>query len=147
MSRFSLDRKRIWAAVLLTGTSVAASNYYLRLGLFGRYGIDILFFALFVSLLSLGYMLRSTDQVEDRGGSKTERGWSGTRHIVRRRLVDFNFLPMIVCFGLGLGWAKVMTYWGPGMSTWIRMLLLLPALLFVVAGFFFCMRGFWRIRS
>ena len=80
-----------------------------------------------------------------------ERSWSGTRQVVRRKLVallgDFNFIPMIVCFGFGLGWARIMTYWGPGMSPWTRILLLLPALIFVVAGFFFCMRGFWRIRS
>ena len=151
MSRRSIDRKRTWAAVLFVGILVSAGNYYLKLDLFGRYGIDVLFFILFMSLFSLAFMLRSPDQMAGRGSIDMERGGSSIRHIVRRRLVgllgDSNFLKMALCLCLGIVWIKALAHWIPGMSTWIRIVVVLPTLLFVVAGFFFCMRGFWRMRQ
>ena len=94
--------------------------------------------------------MRSTDQMDDRGGVNMKRGWSSFGHVVRRALVgllgDSDFLKMILCFVACFAWAMALTQWGPIVPTWIRIAFALPLFLFMAAGFFFAMRGFWRMR-
>jgi len=150
MNRHSFHR--IWAHILLVSILVSAGNYYLKWSLFGQHGIDVLFLILFVSLLSLGFMLRPKDQMEEKGGITMERVWSSTQRAVRRggvgMLGNSDFKKMLVCFGVAFGWATAFAYWASGIyTTWIRIVLLLPPLLLAVTGFFFGFRSFWRMRS
>jgi hypothetical protein len=147
MNKYFLDRRRIWAAVLFVSILVSGGNYFLKLGLFGRYGVGVLIVVLFVSFVSLVFILPSTDQMGERGDTDIDRGWLSVRQGVRRALAsllgDSDFRKMVVCLGLGLGLGEALMQWAPNAAV----VAFVPSFLLLAAGLFFCMRGFWRMRS